>query len=309
MSSKALREDIRNALRLAPAPETVDREVIETHQEQGYTRSLIHYEGDEGDAIPAYLLKPSGPGPFPAVQIHHQHASQRHLGKSEVCGLAGDPRQAFGPALARRGVVVLAADSICFEDRRRNRTGTEPDADEDVAQHYNEMSYRLVQGDTLMRKVLDDAQRGLSILRQDPIVNHEKIGLLGHSYGGTTTLFQAALDERVRFACSSGAASSYQAKIAHRIGLEMSLVIPGFARRFDLHDLIRCIAPRRLLITSASEDVFSMDADQVVEGGREAYERAGRKARLDHFSYEGDHALTWERFEAIIEWIVARCYG
>jgi dienelactone hydrolase len=309
MSSKALREDIRNALRLAPAPETVDREVIETHQEQGYTRSLIHYEGDEGDAIPAYLLRPSGPGLFPAVQIHHQHASRRHLGKSEVCGLAGDPRQAFGPALARRGVVVLAADSICFEDRRRNRTGIEPDEANDVDQHYNEMSYRLVQGDTLMRKVLDDAQRGLSILRQDPIVIQEKIGLLGHSYGGTTTLFQAALDERVRFACASGAASSYQMKIAQGIGLEMSLVIPGFARRFDIHDLIRCTAPRRLLIVSASEDDFSVDADQVVEGGREAYERADRKAHLDHFSYEGGHALTWERFEAIIEWIVARCYG
>lgn len=43
----------------------------------------------------------------PAVLINHQHNGERHLGKSEVCGLAGNPLQAFGPELARHGFVVL----------------------------------------------------------------------------------------------------------------------------------------------------------------------------------------------------------
>jgi hypothetical protein len=63
--------------------------------------------------------------------------------------------------------VVLAPDSICFEERRKNKSGIEPDAgDADWLQHYNEMSYRLVKGDTLMRKVLDDASCDIAFARQ-----------------------------------------------------------------------------------------------------------------------------------------------
>src|SRR5262245_9171891 len=94
-------------------------------EERGYRQVSISYTSQEGDAIPAFLLLPRGKGPFPAVLIHHQHHGQRHLGKSEVCGLVGDPLQAFGPTLVNHGIVILAPDSICFEDRRRNHTGTE----------------------------------------------------------------------------------------------------------------------------------------------------------------------------------------
>jgi hypothetical protein len=93
-------------------------------QEGTYTRSRISYRSLEGDQIPAFLLLPEGPGPYPAVLVHHQHNSERHIGKSEVCGLVGNPLQAFGPALASKGIAVLAPDSICFEDRRKNRGGT-----------------------------------------------------------------------------------------------------------------------------------------------------------------------------------------
>src|SRR5687767_5243362 len=72
--------------------------------EPGYRRLLINYAGDEGDRIPAYLLLPYGDGPFAAVLVHHPHNGQRHFGKSEVARLVGDPLQAFGPALAGRGI-------------------------------------------------------------------------------------------------------------------------------------------------------------------------------------------------------------
>lgn len=85
--------------------------------ENGYTRFLIEYDSSDGDSIEAFLLLPHGSGPFPGVLTLHQHASQWTLGKSEVCGLTGDPFQTFGPALARCGVCVLAPDAIGFESR------------------------------------------------------------------------------------------------------------------------------------------------------------------------------------------------
>jgi dienelactone hydrolase len=223
-------------------------------EEHNYSRTLISYADEEGDPIPAFLLLPHGAGPFAAVLIHHQHNSERHLGKSEVCGLVGDPLQAFSPALVKRGMAVLAPDSICFEDRRRNRTGTKSDGSADVEQHYNEMCYRLLRGDTLMRKVLDDSARGISLLRAHPLIDPQRVGILGHSYGGNTVLFRPAVDEHICFACSSGAACTYRYKLTHQLGIEMAEVIPGFATRFDLPNLVTCFAPQRALLVSATED-------------------------------------------------------
>lgn len=115
-----LRQEIRDFLGFSVPDGPVPFTIIEAVREAGYKRQLIHYHGREGDTIPAYLLMPEGDGPFPAVLVFHQHNGERHIGKSEMCGLVGDPNLAFGPALAKQGFAVLAPDSICFEDRRRN---------------------------------------------------------------------------------------------------------------------------------------------------------------------------------------------
>lgn len=276
----------------------------ETIEEDGYQRLRISYASQEGDRIPAFLLLPDGRGPFAAVVVHHQHNGQRHLGKSEVCGLVGDAFQAFGPALARKGIVVLAPDSICFEDRRSNRTGIEPD-DADVEQHYNEMCYRLLRGDTLMRKVLSDSAQAISLLNTHPLVDGDRIGILGHSYGGNTVLFHGALDERIRFACASGAAGTYQYKIAHQLGIEMAEVIPGFVKHYDIPDLVACFAPRRILLASATNDKATQDADRIVTESQEICAARGVIAHVEHQRDIGGHALTQQRFDNILHWMAA----
>ena len=273
-------------------------------QEQGYQRIRISYASQEEDPIPAFLLLPQGDGPFAAVLVHHQHHGQRHLGKSEVCGLAGDPLQAFGPILAKQGIIVLAPDSICFEDRRSNRTGIEAD-EGDVEQHYDEMCYRLLRGDTLMRKVLSDSAQGISLLRSHPLVDRERVGMMGHSYGGNTVLFHGALDERIRFACASGAACTYRYKMTHQVGIEMAEVIPGFAARFDIDDLVACFAPRPVLLVSATKDPFSQDAEGIVIAAKERGVALGIEARVEHKRYEGEHAITQERFDHIVGWLIS----
>ncbi len=138
-----LPDRIRRFLGLEIDERDVSYEPKESVTCNGYERQLIDFQSADGQAIPAFLLLPEGDGPFPAVIVHHQHASQRHLGKSEVVGLAGDPLQAFGPALAQRGFVVLAPDSICFEDRRGHAVGVDPHELDDLG-HIIEMSQRPV---------------------------------------------------------------------------------------------------------------------------------------------------------------------
>jgi dienelactone hydrolase len=302
MSFAILRGEIQEFLNFSAIIKPVDYVVHEARQEDGYTRYQISYTAAEGDTIPAYLLIPDGDGSFPAILLQHQHASQRHWGKSEVCGLVGDPFQAFAPILARKGFVVLAPDSICFEDRRRNQSGILPH-ESDGMQHFNEMCYRLTQGDTLMRKVLDDSALGISLLQHHASVLPDKIGTFGHSYGGNTVLFHAALDERIQFVCLSGAACSYQYKFENEIGLEMALVIPNFATRWDIHHLIRCIVPRHLLIMSADKDPNSQDVDKIFDAIQADFGKQIISHNMSHLRYVGEHALTQERFDAIIEWM------
>lgn len=199
-----------------------------------YTRKLICYKGSENDETPAYLLVPKGEGVFPAILVHHQHNGERHLGKSEVCGLAGDPLQAFGAELAGKGFIVLAPDSVCFENRRPHTKGIIPDEKNDFINHYNEMCYRILSGSSLMKKVIDDANIGFELLRNHPRVDKGRVGVLGHSYGGNTVIFQMALNEGIAFGCSSGAACSYKHKMRAGTGIEMAEVIPGFCNKFDI---------------------------------------------------------------------------
>lgn len=239
--------------------------------------------------------------------VHHQHNGERHFGKSEVCGLVGNPLQAFGPALAEKGIIVLAPDSLCFEDRRTGTAGTAQHPD-DWRQHYNQMCYRLLRGDTLMRKVLQDAETAISLLASISTVDAERVGILGHSYGGNTVLFQSALDERVRYSCSSGAACSFRDKIAHGTGIEMAEVLPGVVGRFDVEGLLGLTAPRPALVVSASDDEYSHDAEVIVELARSAYASAGAPDALEHGLFQGGHALDPQRFDRIVAWITSAAF-
>jgi len=279
-------------------------DVLSERRLDGYVELRVRYAGVEGD-IPALLLVPDGAGPFPAVLAHHQHNSEWHLGKSEVAGLAGDPLQAFGPALARAGLVVLAPDAVGFEDRRYTGTGLD-EREDDWLQYFNEMAHRLVSGRLLATTVLGDAACGLSALLADERVDGSKLGAVGHSHGGNVTILLAALDERVSFACASGSACSYKRRMLDRSGIEFSQVIPRILNLADIDGLLGLIAPRPLLLLSATKDRYSADAREVAEAARGAWEAHGAGEKLEHVRYKGSHALTPERTEKIIRWVIGQ---
>lgn len=301
-----LRNDIANIIGINVADFTapVTYNLLDASQEDGYTRQLIEYDS-YGDKVTAFLLLPDILNNNPAVLINHQHNREHHLGKSEVCGLAGNPLQAFGPELAKRGFVVLAPDSICFEQRRKD-----PSVEGfDFWQHFNEVCYRIIRGESLMQKVLADAMNSITLLSNLSFVDKNRIGTLGHSYGGNTVLFLSALDERISFSCASGSACTYENRMLNDAGIEMASVIPGFHGKYDIYDLVSCIAPRRLLIVSAENDKYSKDAPYIIEKASPAYLELGALHNLEHKRYPGGHGLTKERFDFMIEWIAKNTLG
>jgi hypothetical protein len=130
-------------------------------------------------------------------------------------------------------------------------------------------------------------------------INRLTRGGLGHSYGGNTVLSQAALEPCIAYSVSSGALCSYAYKHAHDIPLEMALIIPRFAMRWDLHHLLECTAGWLVLIVSAEDDKYSKDACAVIA-------RVKPKDHVVHLRERNDYAMTPERSQHIINFLTAR---
>jgi dienelactone hydrolase len=311
----SLRERITSLLGLSPPSVIAGAQVLSSTEEHGFERKLVQYPARDGELIQAFLFAPSGPIRGAALALH-QHNSQWEIGKSEVAGLAGDPLQAFGPSLARQGIAVLAPDSVGFESRMKAvhggiaggialapQPGRPYSTAEGWLQYYNQMAHRLVAGDLLIRKVLEDCADGLSVLHR--VHGPPRLGVIGHSFGGIAALFLAALDTRVAFACSSGAVGSLRKKLASGTGLDMSLVIPGFLERFDMDDVLRCVAPRKIFVVSSESDPYTADAGEVVANAQPAFREQHCEGHLLHLRVPGLHALDPQRARAMVEWMLS----
>lgn len=294
--------EIKKFLKIKIHTKPVEFTIYKKTEHKNYNQLLINYIGNENDIIPAYLLIPKGTGPFPSILIHHQHNGERHFGKSEVMGIVGDENQAFAPELANNGIIVLVPDSICFEDRRKNAKGIIKH-DDDFLQHYNEMCYRLLNGKLLMSKIIEDSSIGISLLFHNKLVDKNKIGILGHSYGGNTVLFHLPFDKRIKFGISSGALCSYKQKIEDGTGIEKAEVIPGFIKKYEIKNLLKYSEFKRLLIISGTEDAYSKDAEKIYKEVIDFYKKNDIKNILELKKYEGGHKVSKERFDFIINYI------
>jgi cephalosporin-C deacetylase-like acetyl esterase len=211
--------------------------------------------------------------------------------------------QAFAPELANKGFIVLAPDSLCFEDRRKNVKGTTPHND-DLVQHLNEMTYRLLNGKLLISKIIEDSSAGISLLFHHNLTDKNKIGMMGHSYGGSTVLFHLPFDPRIKFAVSSGALCSFEQKMREGTGIEFSQVIPGFLNKYEMADLLKFSHYDRLLIISASEDKYTRDAENICSNIQKYFIANNVHNVLELKTFKGGHSLNKERFDFIIDYLI-----
>lgn len=287
---------------ITPVEERIGYRSIEQVDCGGYVRERIVYCVQDRE-IPAFLLLPKERGPLPGVLINHQHNRQYHLGKSEVCGMEGNPLQAFGARLAERGFVAICPDAICFEDRREFAHGTEVNQEQDDWEYFLALCNGVMTGNTIAKIAIEDAMGAISVLNGLEQVDKTRIGCLGHSYGGNTTYFVTALDQRIRYALSSGSVVSYQSRIDHHTGIEKASIIPGFLREFEIVDVIRAIVPRPFMMLCADDDKWSKDAPEIYQEALKEYTARGAGELLEIKEYSGGHALTEERTAFILDWI------
>ncbi len=231
-----------------------DVEVTEAIDVGDHIRYRIVFDVEPTMSVPAYLLIPTARSRAgSAVLAVHGHGP----GKAMVCGLVGPPHEHYAQQLVRLGHVVLAPDLRCFGERKDPQW--EPDT------HKYDCDWNLVAatmaGVNPIAQNLWDLQRCVDVLQQHELVDPDRIAVAGLSYGGTMSLFLAALDDRVRGAVVSGYLSSWRA--AHAVPWNMcgSQVLFGQQGRIEHIDVASMLAPRPVLIESGVDDpLFAVDA-------------------------------------------------
>jgi carboxymethylenebutenolidase len=154
--------------------------------------------------LKAFLWKPAGPGPFPAVVFNHGRSNgpQQHTHNLTIT----DAAQILGPVFVKHGYVFLyvfrrgeglSADQGAFIGEILQREGAAHG--EEARKH---LQFVLMTADHL-----DDACAGLSFLKNLPEVNAHRVAVAGHSFGGQLTLLEAERDTTIRAAVTFGAAA------------------------------------------------------------------------------------------------------
>jgi len=275
------RETFHRLLGPLPATTPLEPVTLETTQCDGYVRELVEYAVEPGERIKAYLLVPGGlTRPAPLIFAHHQHNAQFHIGKSEVVGLAGHPDQAYAAELAQRGYVVVAPDAIAFEDRNWSTPSGYAE--------YFELVARLVQGRTLLAKILSDVSRGIDYAASRPEVDATRIGFIGHSYGGRMGLWTPAWDRRLRVSVSNCGCVNYRNSLRHESGVQAEFCVPGIMEHGDIDDIVRLAAPCPLLIQATTEDVWSDNAEEIFSRAKPAFPEGALELRM----WPGGHQFT-----------------
>lgn len=195
---------------LGPMPATggeLRTQELARREYDSHTEINLTYEGEPGERIPAYLLLPrhAPAGRLPVVFAAHQCAWLCDIGKEQVVGHCVDlPDQAYGLELVRHGFVVLAPDANKVGERFDARLRPQWQRAHSQPEQRNCCCAKGGSWGHPRWKPVFDVMRGLDFLSQHPLVDPERIGMIGHSLGADTTLWTMPFEPRIKAAAVSG---------------------------------------------------------------------------------------------------------
>lgn len=217
--------------------------------------------------IPALLMIPEGEGPFPAVNLLHDHGAHLFIGKEKMIRPVDDVEevlqdadqwveklyggQYLGNYLCSKGYVVLAADAPMWGERGR-------------AEGADRSQYDVVAGNMMMyglnlcaQMTYDDiaTTRFLATL---PMVDKERIGCVGFSMGGYRSWMLSALSDEINAAAAVCWMVTTDVQMTWRYGRKenggFANTIPLLRQYMDYPHIASMACPKPMLFISGRQD-------------------------------------------------------
>ena len=275
-----------------------DRRVVD-----GLVIEDLSWRSLDGQEVPAFLIRPDTSARLPAVVCLHGSSGSRESETTAEFGPGmwtrpGDSaphKRLLGWAreLARRGFVTLAL----------TQRGLDRRAPPDTNDHAKDL---LVRNRTLMGAIVYEIRQAVTYLEHRSDVDARKIGMTGMSFGGITTFYTWAVDERVAAAASiCGGVGSIDVLLRKGRPSYHGFYwwIPGMLAQGDQAEFAAALAPRPLMLWAPRQDIGmpKEGVDRFADTVRPAYARLGSEKNLVIHQPPGEHDFTVEAFDALVK--------
>ncbi len=268
------------------------------------TIEKVRFTAERGSDVVGYWCVPHAPAPPRATFICLQgHSTGVHNSIAVDAGdettpieIAGDRDFALG--CMRRGVAALCIEQRGFGQRAERRQRISQPGHH-VTCHEASM-HALQLGRTMIGERVFDVDRAIDYLAWRGDVSMRRVGVMGNSGGGTTSLFAAAILRRIRFAMPS----CYFCTFADSIMSVHHCVcnyVPNLLDDAEMYDVAGLIAPKPVVMVNGQTDnIFPIDASRRALARLKAvYQAAGAADRCAHVVGPEGH-----RFYAELAWPV-----
>jgi len=305
------RKDIRNTLwgllgRLPPRPRVPKIQMLSRNDRGEFVVEKFSFDNGAGATVPGYILLPkNSAGRAPGILFCHWHGGEYEIGKEELFQSKHTPEPP-GPALVKRGFVVLGIDAYCFGER--NGQGPGGPSETGSAGEMTASKFNLWVGRTVWGMILRDDLLALDYLASRSEVDPDRLGVTGISMGATRSWWLMALDERLKTGVAVACLTRYQNLIQHEELKAHGIYyfVPNLLTHFDTEAIVSLIAPRPVLFQTGDQDGGSpVDGIRAIESAvRPVYRLYNKDSNFQSLIYPGlGHVYTQEMWNKTVAWL------
>jgi dienelactone hydrolase len=275
--------------RMPAAPCPLAPEILGTLKRDGYAIERLTFQSRPEVRVTANLYRPDpADGPCPAVLSVHGHWPWARM----------DPHvQPRCIALARLGYVVLCVDAFGAGERAIDPAEGTYHGGLDGASLWPA-------GTPLIGLQVYDNRRAVDYLVSRAQVDPSRLAITGASGGGNQSLYAGASDDRLAAVIPVCGIGTYEAYLT--TACCVCEVNAGGAVYASTGDLLAMIAPRALLIISATRDAFQFsdgEAAKSVAVARARFRVMGHEAKIRHIAIDSGHDYNQPMREALYGWV------
>ncbi len=273
-----------------------------------YRREALTFQSQPGLTVFGYFLTPlSNNGRLPVVICLPGHGR----GVDDIVGIKEDGelrtrwdgyQRDFALQCVAHGFAALALEQLGFGHRRgeeARKQGSGASSCQPLA------GSALLLGKTMILWRVFDVLCALDYLQTRPEIYPDRVAVMGISGGGTTSLYAAGLDQRIKASVISGYFNLFRDSI-YILSHCIDNYVPGLLNIGEMPDVAALIAPRPLHIESGTQDpIFPVEATKEgFERLRSVYRIFGAEDRLSLHIFEGEHSFNGEgAFPFLKRWL------